>query len=191
MKTTHSVDHELVNEIVMVANAEMLICSMPFLSSLGTEEKTKMAKHLVTEPEALLSKTKEPCLLRAVECVKESGLINGYPLTLDDMKGVLFRPHMLDFIFKYVDVEIEKKQALNFFNDLADAAGYHILMYDEDSLNQGHLKYFNEKLPEYFEHQITSTELSLLYYYYTFASELIEWREEDNQQDQPHLKLVK
>lgn len=66
MKTTHSVDHELVNEIVMVANAEMLICSMPFLSSFGTEEKTKMAKHLVTEPEALLSKTKEPCLQRAV-----------------------------------------------------------------------------------------------------------------------------
>ena len=190
MKTTHSLKHELLNEIVMVTNAEMLRCDFPFVSGLGTEEKTKMAQYLVIDPESLLSKTKEPCLLQVAECVKESGLSNGYPLTLDDIKGVLFHSHMLSLIFKHVNGEIELKSALNFYNDLADAAGHHVLMYAEDSLSQGYLECFNEKLPEFFEHQITATELRLLYYFYIFASELTEWREEDKQQDQPHLKLV-
>lgn len=191
MKTTHSLEHELLNEIIMVSNAEMLRCDFPFVSGLDTEEKIKMAKYLVIDPEALLSKTKEPCLLQVAECVKESGLSNGYSLTLEDIKGVLFHSHMLSLIFEHVSGEIEHKQALNFYNDLADAAGHHVLMYAEDSLSQGYLDYFNEKLPEFFEHQVTSTELRLLYYYYVFASELIEWREEGNQQDQSHLKLVK
>ncbi len=190
MKTTHSLEHELLNKIVMVANAEMLRCDLPFLSGLGTEEKNKMAQYLVIEPDALLSKTKEPSLLKTAECVKESGLSNGYPLTLDDTRGVLFHSHMLSLIFDHINEKIERKSALNFYNDLADAAGHHVLMYAEDSLSQGYIEYFNEKLPDFFEHQVTSTELRLLYYYYSFASELIEWLEENNQQDQPHLKLV-
>ena len=188
MKSTHSLKHELLNEIVMVANAEMLRCDLHL--DLDTEEITKMAQLLVTYPEALLSKTKEPCLLQVAASVKKSGLSDGYLLTLDDIKGVLFHSHMLSLIFKHVNREIELKPALNFFNDLADAAGHHVLMYAEDSLSQGCLEYFNKKLPEFFEHQITSTELRLLYYYYIFASELIEWREDMNRGERPLLRLV-
>jgi hypothetical protein len=173
----------------MVANAEMMKCDLRL--DLETEKILEMAKTLIIEPDALLSEGKEPCLLQAAKYISESDLIDGYQLTVDDIRGILFHSHMLDLIFKYVDAETEPKPALNFYNDLADAAGHHVLMYAEDALSQGYLEYFNEKLPEFFEHQITSSELRLLYYYYIFASELIEWREEGNQKNQPHLKSVK
>lgn len=99
----------------------MLRCDLNL--DLSTEEITKMAQSLIINPESLLPKTKAPCLLQVAECVKESGLSSGYPLTLDDIKGVLFHSHMLSLIFKHVNEEIELKPALNFNNDLADAAG--------------------------------------------------------------------
>lgn len=188
MKTTHSIDHELLNEIVIVANTEMLRCDLNL--DLEPEVIEKMARSLVIDPEPLLSKSKEPCLLHGAESVNGSVLTNGYSLTLDDIRGVLFHSHKLHLIFKKVNPKMTLKEALNFYNDLADLAGYHVLMYDEDFLDDIYLDYFNERKLEFFDHQVTQTELRLLYFYYCFASKLIDWREEANCEEGPRLKLI-
>lgn len=172
MKTAHSISHELVHEMVLLANAEMFKCEFGF--ELKAEEIPKMAESMQILPEALFSESKEPCLLEAAERVYQSGLTYGYTLTINDMKGILSRSYMLSVIYKKVNGEMDHKAVLNLYSDLADAVFHHVHIFNEDI----DLDYFNQKVPEFFEHQITLAEFYLLFYYYSFAANLMEWQED-------------
>jgi len=169
MKSAHSIRHDRINKILVLANTEMLKCDLQL--EVDSEEIAQMAQSIIIEPGAILANAKEPCLLQAANAVNHSGLTNGYSVTLNDIKGIVFYSHMVEVILENLNSDVEQRHAQNFFNDLADGAGHHVQMFGIDSLD-----YFNEKIP--FEHYISTSELRLLFYYFCFATYLLEWEDD-------------
>jgi len=156
-----------------MANTELLRCDTDF----DEEKIAKIASSLSLKPGFLLSSSKKLCLNKTANLITASGLTNGYQITLDDVKGILFMWPMITTIIKNVPSSMDVRSCLNLFYDLSDNAGYHVEMYAEDSLEDNYLSHFNDKLPDYFTHKIEQDELRLLYYFYVFGSSYLDWLE--------------
>ena len=171
MKTMHSLDYEFLSKLGTTCNAELLRCDTDF----DEPKIAKIAYSMSLPADHLLSSNVRPCLISAAQKVSESGVTNGYELTLSDIMGVLFMWRMMTLIAQNVPPEMDARSQLNFFRDLADQAGYHVQMFEEEAYDEGMLSHFQSKLPDYFTHKIESDELRLLYCFYFFGSEYLDW----------------
>lgn len=174
MKTMHSLPDELMNGLTLLANTEFLRRCTDF----DEEKIAKLASGLSFPPDLLLAEEKSHCLTMTAEAVSKSGLTNGYDVPLNEIRGILFMWPMITIIAKNVTSNMDSREFLNFFNDLADNAGHHVQLFSEESYDEGFLEHFNSKIPEYFTHKINATELYLLACYYAFGSNYLEYQDD-------------
>jgi hypothetical protein len=175
MATMHSLDFDFMNEISVLANTELLKCDTDF----NEEKIATLAPAMHLPPSHLLSEEKIHCLSMTAKAIINSGLTNGYEVTLNEVKGVLYWRPMISIIFQNVPSSIAGRNpfggyTINFLNDLADNAGHHVLMFPDAYGDDNYLEYFNSKLPEYFTYEIRASELYLLACFFAFGSNYLE-----------------
>jgi len=172
MKTMHSLPNEIINEITLLANTEFLRACTGF----DEEKIAELASGLSFSPGILLAEEKIHCLTTTAEAVSKSGLTNGYDVSLNEIRGILFMWLMIGIIAENTPSNMDIEEWMNFFNDLADKAGHHTHLFSDESYDEGFLQHFNKKIPKYFSHEINGTELHLLACFYAFGSNYLEYQ---------------
>jgi len=171
MKTMHSLDLEFTDKITLMANAGVL----RYTRDYDEEKIAKMAPGFSPQADFLLSSSNNSCLSETANLITESGLTEGYQVTLNDIRGILFMWPMITKIIENVPSSMDVKTCLCFFYDLSDNAGHHYLMHEDNYLKPHYLSHFNSKIPDSFTHEISSEELSLLSCFYFFGSNYLDW----------------
>jgi hypothetical protein len=172
MKTMHSLSTDLLIEIARIASTELLRCDTDF----DEEEIAELALGMIMPAAKLYTKEITHCLLKAAEGINKSGLMNGYEVTVDEVIGIIFMWPMVGIILENVPSDMDTKQVVNFFYDIADLAGYHLSLHSSNAFSEDSLAHFNSKLPQYFTHTIEGAELSAIGGFYAFGANYLEYQ---------------
>ena len=189
MQSTHSMNAGFINRLITFINHEIVKFEFGYIDDVGMREA--MAENLVMMPDALVSEGKRSCLYQVQKKLNSGSCAYGYQLTLDNIQGLLFHPTLIEWLNSDLENQSEPMDAASALNNLADLAGFHVSIHGEEALDPAYLSRFNSQVPDYCKFKFSSTELMLLYYYYKFSCEFLDWQQYRRRNATRRIRLVK